>query len=60
MPGNPHKWGFKMWAEYFYDFDMFQGGENPDKEKYDVGAAGDVVLEMTSNLPSGKKSQSFC
>ena len=64
MPGKPHKWGFKMWGRagqsgFLYDFDVCQGAENPDKEKSDVGATGDVVLKMTSTLPSGKNHKVF-
>lgn len=64
MPGKPHKWGFKMWGRagqsgYLYDFDVCQGRENPDKEKSDVGATGDVVLKMTSTLPAGKNHKVF-
>lgn len=64
MPGKTRKWGFKMWGRagqsgYLYDFDVCQGGENPDKEKSDVGATGDVVLKMTSTLPAGKNHKVF-
>lgn len=59
MPAKPHKWGFKMWGRagqsgFLYDFDIFQGAENPeqaenpDQAKSDVGATGKVVLKMTS------------
>uniref|UniRef100_A0A3B4UI05 PiggyBac transposable element-derived protein domain-containing protein n=1 Tax=Seriola dumerili TaxID=41447 RepID=A0A3B4UI05_SERDU len=64
MPAKPHKWGFKIWASagqsgFLYDFDVCQGAENPDKEKSDVGVTGDVVLKMTSTLPTGKNHKVF-
>lgn len=64
MAGKAHKWGFKMWGRagksgYLYDFDVCQGGENPNEEKSDVGATGDVVLKMTSTLPAGKNHKVF-
>ncbi|XP_077376451.1 piggyBac transposable element-derived protein 2 [Festucalex cinctus] len=64
MPDKLHKWGFKMWGRvgqsgFLYDFDVCQGAENADKERSDVGPAGDVVLKMTSTLPRGRNHKVF-
>uniref|UniRef100_A0A3B3SQF8 PiggyBac transposable element-derived protein domain-containing protein n=1 Tax=Paramormyrops kingsleyae TaxID=1676925 RepID=A0A3B3SQF8_9TELE len=64
MPSKPHKWGFKMWARagqsgLLYDFAVFQGPENPDSEKSDVGVSRDVVMKLTSTLPAGQNHKIF-
>lgn len=65
MPAKPHKWGVKMWGHsgqsgFLHDFDVCQGGENPDKKKSEVDVTEEVVLKMTSTLPAGKKTQGLC
>lgn len=55
--GNkPQHWGLVMWGRcgasgILYQFDVYQG--EPDDISH-LGAAGDVVMKMTSKLESGK------
>jgi Transposase IS4 len=56
MRGKPHAWGFKIWARtsvsgMLYDFDVYQG--NAAKTKSEYGLSTDVVLKLTSTLPTG-------
>lgn len=49
--------GFKIWGRagvdgFLHDFDVYQGG---DGQRTELGQGADVVLKLTSILPSGKK-----
>ena len=62
MRGKPHAWGFKIWARtgvsgMLYDFDVYQG--NVAKTKSEFGLSTDVVMKLTSTLPTGNNYKVF-
>ncbi|XP_067940611.1 piggyBac transposable element-derived protein 3-like [Watersipora subatra] len=61
IKGKPHPWGFKIWGRcgvdgLLFDFDVYQGG---DGQRSELGQGADVVLKLTSTLPSGKSYKVF-
>ena len=59
MPKKPKKWGFKLWGRaspkgFLHDFNVYQGKGTglPGNESEGCGLGGNVVLQLTENLPN--------
>ena len=54
MPKKPHKWGYKVFSRcgssgMLYDFEVYTGSDG--REKTELGATGDLVVRLCSNIP---------
>lgn len=70
LPMKPHKWGFKLFvlcgvSGYAYDFEIYSGQENNDKQRIDagepdLGAAANVVVRLARSIPKNQNYRLYC